>query len=747
MNKAISISDALNKGRNLFPHFVKSILNSYTQIFFSDNRVFAVILILVTFFDWVAGFSGVLCVVLTNVMAYVIGFNRSNISSGFYGFNSLLTGLALGSYYQLNSEFLLILVFASMLSLFFTLMMEGVVGKYGLPFLSIPFLFAIWMLILATRQFTHLKISERGIYILNDLHSMGGQPLVNAYEWFNKLNLPVYWVIYFRSLGAIFFQYHVLAGMLMAVGLLIYSRIGFLLSLVGFFSAYWFYSFIGANISELNYNYIGFNFILTAIAIGGFFVISSRYSFFWVLLLVPLISITITSATAIMNVVQLPVYSLPFNMITLLFLYAMKFRERFYEKPQMVLIQHFSPEKNLYLQHNNKERFRKSYYFPFSLPFWGEWKVTQAHNGEITHKGDWKHAWDFEIADDKGQLFQGIGKSCEDYYCYNKPVIAPLGGVVEEIVDDVDDNAIGDVNTEENWGNTIVIKHAEGLYSKICHLKKNTFKVLKGDVIKKGDILAYVGNSGRSPQPHLHFQFQATPFIGSKTLDYPLGHYILNKDKGFQLKSFEKPEKDDTVMAVEKNQSLYKAFHFIPGQVFEFEAVLPNGKTMNYQWEVIADIYNNTYIFCEKSDSKLYFKSDDDMMYFTHFEGKKGSLLFYFYLACYKVLYGYYKDMELKDSFPVNTLNSGILITLQDFVAPFFMFLKTKYSLKYISKTDDFSDSAIQMNSQVDIKVGGISMKRYTFEVFIKKDHVEKFTVSHQNKMVVASNIHKPIYK
>jgi urea transporter len=745
MGQAFSIKDTLNKGRSLFPHFVKSLLNSYTQIFFSDNRIFAVILILVTFFDWVAGLSGVLCVVLTNVMAYVIGFNRKNIISGFYGFNSLLTGLALGSYYQLNSQFLLILVFASMLALFFTLMMEGVIGKYGLPFLSIPFLVAVWILILATRQFTNLSISQRGIFIMNDLFSMGGQPLVNIYVWFEKLNLPIYWVIYFRSLGAILFQYHVFAGMLVVAGILIYSRIAFVLSLVGFFSAYWFYSFIGADISALNYNYIGFNFILTAIAIGGFFVISSRHSFLWVLLLVPLISITITSATAIMNLYQLPVYSLPFNVIVLLFLYALKFRERFYDKPQMVLIQHFSPEKNLYLQHNNKERFRKSYYFPFSLPFWGEWKVTQAQNGDITHKSEWKHAWDFEIADNKGKLFQGSGMSCEDYYCYNKPVIAPLGGTVEEILDGIDDNTIGDVNTEDNWGNTIVIKHAEGLYSKICHLHKESFKVQKGDTVKKGDIIAYVGNSGRSPQPHIHFQLQTTPFIGSKTLDYPLGHYILDTEKGYRLRSFEKPAKDDKVTAVEKNQTLYKAFHFIPGQQFIFEAVLPSGKTLTYTWEVLTDIYNNTYIWCEKTNSRLYFKSDDDMMYFTHFDGKRRSLLFYFYLTAYKVLYGYYKDIELKDCLPVNTLNSGLLILLQDFVAPFFMFLKTNYQLKYLSKTDDFTDSSIELQSQVDIRVLGISMKKYSFTLSVQKDHVASFTIIHKNKTVVATNIHKSL--
>ncbi|MCK7534439.1 MAG: urea transporter [Marinilabiliales bacterium] len=93
--------------------------------------------------------------------------------------------------------------------------------------------------------------------------------------------------IYFRSLGAIFFQYHLFPGLLIAIGLLIYSRIAFTLSLLGFYAAYAFYQLVGADMTTLSYSYIGFNFILTAIAIGGFFIIPSWYSFLWVILLTP----------------------------------------------------------------------------------------------------------------------------------------------------------------------------------------------------------------------------------------------------------------------------------------------------------------------------------------------------------------------------------------------------------------------------------------------------------------------------
>ena len=299
----------LKKLENIFPQFISSTLNSYTQIFFSNNRIFAVILLIVTFFDLNAGISDLIAVLISNTSAYLIGFNRFNIKSGYYGFNSLLVGLGLGIYYQMNLEFILILLFISIFTLFITVMLEGVIGKYGLPYLSISFLLGIWMVTLASREFTALAISERGIFISNELYSIGGGFFVAIYNWFGELNLHESVVIYFRSLGAIFFQYHLFAGIIIAIGLLIFSRIAFLLSLIGFFTAYLFYQFVGGNIYELSYSYIGFNFILTAIAIGGFFIVPSKYSFLSVILLTPLISITITSTMAIMSLFQLSIYS------------------------------------------------------------------------------------------------------------------------------------------------------------------------------------------------------------------------------------------------------------------------------------------------------------------------------------------------------------------------------------------------------------------------------------------------------
>jgi urea transporter len=170
--------------------FLKGIVNSYSQVFFSKNPVFAVILIVVSFFDIYAGLAGLMAVVFANSTAIVLGLNKQKIYAGAYGFNPLLVGLGVGIYFQPGAEFYLLLFFISITTLFFSVGFEGVLGKYGLPYLSLPFLFGIWIVIIASKGYSALNISERGIYNLNDMYVLGGSSMVKIYEWFNNINIP-----------------------------------------------------------------------------------------------------------------------------------------------------------------------------------------------------------------------------------------------------------------------------------------------------------------------------------------------------------------------------------------------------------------------------------------------------------------------------------------------------------------------------------------------------------------------------
>ncbi len=671
-------------------------INSYSQIFFSDNKVFGLILLFVSFFDVYAGLAGLVSVLATNIIALFMQYSTFNIKKGSYGFNSLLVGLGIGLTFTPAPQTLAIVLFASVTTFIITISLEGFFAKYYLPFLSIPFLIGMWLIVLASRDLTALGISERGIYTTNELYQLGGKSLIDIYQWFDNIEKPLFIKTYLLSLGAIFFQYNILAGVLIAIGLLFYSRIAFSLSLLGFATAFIFYQFLGADITQYGYTYIGFNYILTAIAIGGHFLVPNRYSYLWVVLLLPIVVLFTLGASKLMAPYQLPVYSLPFNIVVILFLYFLKLRLGKHERLIEVVTQLNNPEKNLFFAEQAAKRFKWLSFYPVSLPLLGEWSVSQAEDGDYTHQGEWKHAWDFVILDKEGKQFTLTGDYPKDYYCYDKSVVAPADGLIVDIIDGVDDNTIGNVNLVQNWGNSIVIKHTEYLYTQLSHLKKESFKVKKGDFVRRGDILAKCGNSGRSPYPHLHFQIQATPYIGSKTLDYPINHYIKKEEKHFELHSYDKPLLNDKVANVELNDLLKNALNLIPGRKLKYTY---NGKVE--EWEVKTDYYNNTYIFCEATNSYAHLFNDGFVHYFKSFTGNKNSALYYFYLALYHIPLGYYHDMEIEDRFPPDVAVDKFKMILHDFAAPFYPLFKLIYKMKFLSIDNELSPELVEVKSTV----------------------------------------------
>ncbi len=706
--------------------------NSYAQVFFSRNMLFALLLLGVSFIDLYAGLSGLVAVLVTTAAAFLFGFDEARITSGTYGFNSLLVGLGLGIYYQPSPEFYFVVVLASLLTLFISVAMEGVIGKYYLPYLSIPFILSIWLVLLATKQFEHLGISERGIYTLNELYGLGGQRLVNFHERVNAL-IPVPLRLYFLSLAAIFFQSKIIAGILIAFGLFLYSRIAFTLSLLGFWTAYFFYLLLGVNLAETSYSYIGFNYILTAIAIGGFYLIPSVWTYGWAVLLTPLVAILTLSLDPVFAVFKVPIYALPFNIMVLLFLYVLKFRTKERKYLKEVVIQQYSPEKNLYYDYNSRQRFDPAWIFSFRLPFHGRWTVSQGHDGSYTHQGEWRHAWDFVIEDNRGKTFKDSGDLLTDYYCFGKDVLSPGYGTVEIVEDGIDDNIVGEVNLIKNWGNTVIIRHADHLYSKLSHLQKGSIRVKKGDTVKPGDIIGKAGNSGRSPYPHLHFQFQATPYIGSPTLFYPFGSYLRYHENKPELMTYAIPQEGEVVANIEVNELLQKAFQFVPGQKIRFQT---SGTPLarGTEWEVRTNVYNQSYLYCTETGSKAWFWTEDNVFYFTGFEGNKRSLLYYFFLAAYRIYKGFYREITVRDSYPLHLVYPRTRLVFQDLIAPFWIYLQATYELHYTWIDNPVMPSRLKMESK---------MKEQPLRFLIEIDTkgIAAFVITRDNKMLKATCI------
>ncbi|HLP53291.1 MAG TPA: urea transporter [Chitinophagales bacterium] len=723
------------------PHkfYSDSIINSYSQMFFSDNRVFAYLILLGSFINPYSGLAGLFAVVASVVLSRWLGFDRAYIRAGSYSSNALMVGLVMGLYFTFSIKFFVILFVVSLLCTVLVKAIAAVFTKYGIPVLSFPFLLTTWALLLALRSSTGITLSDNGLYIHNELYSLGGIHLVQFYEWLDNLQLPRVIDAYLKSLGAIYFQYNILSGFIIAVGLLIYSRIAFTLSVIGFASGYFFFQYMNGTAEPLNYNFIGFNYILASISIGGFYLIPSKKSYLLVLLIAPVIAVLHTALGMALDVLQLPVYSLPFNLVLLLLLLTLKYRTEA-NKLELVWYQQFSPEKNLYKHRNNIERFSNQSYFHIQLPFFGDWYVSQGHDGAITHLGEWKYAWDFVVTDDLKKTFRLPGNSLSDFYCYNAPILAPAAGYVYNIIDEVDDNPVGGVDVINNWGNTIIIKHSDYLYSKLSHIKRGSFKVRIGDYVNQGDLIANCGNSGRSPEPHIHFQLQATPHIGSKTLNYPISYFVEKKADSYQFHSFEVPQEGSTISGIQTTGLLRNAFAFVPGQELKFE-VSGNGEKEIVKWEVFTDAYNGTYIYCHNTRSVAYFVNNGTLHYFTEFTGDRASLLWHFYIGARKILLGYYENMEMQDVLPMTGFYSGLSTFIQDFVAPFNIYLKGSYTSRFTGIDDANYPKQIAIASHAKVNSGATVLKEMRFEFTVAKNKIQLFKVLNGNQTITATCI------
>lgn len=719
------LKNTYNTFRNVI---LPATMNSYSMIFFFNNKLFATVLFFVSFFNFFAGLSGLLAVLLTVLIANSMGLDQFSLKKGIYSFNALLTGIGMGTFFDPSLVFFALLALSALLTLILSVTLGGWLGKYGLPFLSIPFIVSFWFIVLPSAQFENLGLTQRSIFWINDMYAMGGSHLLNLFQTLDTLPINKLVDIYLRSMSSIFFQSNIIAGLIITITLLICSRIFFSLSIVGFLAAYLFAQFSGSEAASITYYNIGANYMMVAFAIGGFFIIPSRYSYMWTVLLIPLTSLVLLFFYKLFGFIQLPVFSLPFAFVVILFLYFLKLRSH---PTKLILtpVQYYSPEINLYTYNNNKARLSHFLYHPIYFPFWGEWTVTQGHDGEFTHIGDWGKAFDFMILDDEEKTYKTTGIICEDYHCYNKPVLAPADGFVEEIIDNIDDNEIGKINTLNNWGNTIIIRHMTGVYTQMSHLKKNTFKVSKGNFVKRGDVLANCGNSGRSPEPHLHFQVQAAPLLGSKTIDYPFAYYFEKTEKTQELRQFSKPLEGAKVSGIFENKLFRNAFDILPNTSLRFRYLNENGLEVIEKWDSYTDAYNNKYLYCKETDSVAYYVFDNLMFYFTAFYGNKKSLLYYFYLTAYKVFLGNSENQELKDAMPLSYIrNRRFNIWLHDLVAPFYNYMHVGYSAKIAVSDDPFDTNCVTLHTNINVSFFGKSQQESESSLVLTEKGITEFS-------------------
>ena len=151
-----------------------------------------------------------------------------------------------------------------------------------------------------------------------------------------------------------------------------------------------------------------------------------------------------------------------------------------------------------------------------SLPFEGEWFVfwggrTIEQNYHAADKAQ-RFAYDFLIRRD-GASHTGDPSKLENYFCWDRPILAPAEAIVAAVADGQPDQAIGHTDAENAAGNHVVLVLGNGEYAFLAHLRRGSVAVKLGERVQQGTELGRCGNSGNTTEPHLHFHLQTTPIL------------------------------------------------------------------------------------------------------------------------------------------------------------------------------------------------------------------------------------------
>lgn len=585
---------------------IAPLLQAYAAVLFCSSPRLGAWFALLTFWSPRAALAGVLGLVAAAGWARLLALSAPGAP---HLINSLLCGLFLGAFHALDAILAGWIIAAALLITLCAHWLSGLLWRVGkLPLLSLPFVLGVWLIQLATQSSPDAAMMAA---------PLSGNAGTVFWPWADG---------FFTALGWLLLVPYPLAGALIFAGLAVASRYLALLALGGYLAGQGALLLFGRPESML----IGFNFMLATMALGGIFAIPGHASLIVALAggaLAGWMSVALASS---LQGLHLPLLTLPFILTVYLWLGALSSRTKL-AAPILLLDAPSAPETSW-----ERARLAKArgvggdalHSLPLSLPYFGEWRVTQGFNGHHTHRDAWQHALDFEIFDGDCKT-SGTGAAREDYFCFGAPLLAPVAGQVIAAVGELPDVAPGEADVTNNWGNHVLLRTAGGAHVLLAHLRQGSLLVQSGVWVAAGQTIAACGSSGRSPVPHLHLQAQAGSTLGSPTMPFHLSNVLLQLPGGKQeFRLCHQPQEGDRLAAAPRDERLAQAASLPPGMRWRYR--MDDGEVSELRSELT--LLGQSRLNAGEEASVAYEETPTAIGYFDR-QGERNALLDLWVLA------------------------------------------------------------------------------------------------------------------
>jgi len=133
----------------------------------------------------------------------------------------------------------------------------------------------------------------------------------------------------------------------------------------------------------------------------------------------------------------------------------------------------------------------------------GEYEIIQSGRFFKIHTAEnEKFAMDIVKHAQFNSWFQYRKSGLESDSSYGVPVYSPCRGIVKKVTSNYKDMPIGIVGSAFEANSMLI--GCDGFNVSLIHFKERSAKVQEGDLVDVGQIIAEIGNSGKSYGPHLH---------------------------------------------------------------------------------------------------------------------------------------------------------------------------------------------------------------------------------------------------
>ena len=304
--------------------FADAVLRGLGQVVFQNSALSGLLILLaISVNSFVYAIAALFGAAVSTYTAMLLRADRRLVRDGLFGFNGALTGIAMVVF--TSKEYVHgdlpgggLILYIALAAAFSTILARAfafLVRNDRVPRLNFSYCVATILLLGALHQFSGLEVTKTVQPLLPLLHPMSGPQVYSGETWLYGIG---------TGISQIFLQDNWLTGVVIVAAIAINSRISAVAVIAGSFLAVAAGTFAGAGEAVIRSGLLGYNAALTALALGGFFVLLDRAGVMYAALGAVLTACVWAGLATALAPSGLPVLTLPFVIVTWLMMLAAK---------------------------------------------------------------------------------------------------------------------------------------------------------------------------------------------------------------------------------------------------------------------------------------------------------------------------------------------------------------------------------------------------------------------------------------